>query len=186
VSVLQKRAIVSPPNQKARTHMAKNDKAPQSASSPSEYARPPVGYQLQGSVSGAPWFKLSDGAVCHGKLLGKSSRKDPKSPTGSSFFYQIETVAECKATEGKGADATITSVPAGAVVNFNYTKKASETLDPFLPSILAGGEVNVWILVKKKLTTQSGNSYWDMEIRVAPTATSAVGEDDEPEFSDEA
>jgi hypothetical protein len=41
-------------------------------------------------------------------------------------------------------------------------------------------------LVKKKLTTQSGNSYWDMEIRVAPTATSAVGEDDEPEFSDEA
>ena len=166
--------------------MAKNDKAPQAPSS--EMARPPEGFQRLGSVSGAPWFKLSEGAVLHGKLLGKSSRKDPKSASGESFFYQVETVEASRATEGKGADAKIIDVPAGAVVNLNYTRKTSETLDPLIPQILAGANIIVWVLVKKKLITQSGNSFWDMDIQAKfppPSPSASQDDNDGPDFDEE-
>lgn len=168
------------------TPMAKEQKAP--APQTEAPIRPPEGFQRQGSVSGAPWFKLAEGAVLQGKLLGKTSRKDPKSPSGTSFFFQVETSDACKATEGKGADAKIVSVDAGSAVNLNYTKKTAESLDPFIPQILTGASVDVWVHVKKKLTTQSGNSFWDMDVAVkftGPVASAESDDNDGPGFDEE-
>lgn len=165
--------------------MAKEQKAP--APQTETTIRPPEGFQRQGSVSGAPWFKLSEGAVLQGKLLGKTSRKDPKSPSGESFFFQVEVSEACKGTEGKGADAKIVSIEAGSAVNLNYTKKAAEALDPFIPQLLAGASVDVWVLVKKKLVTQSGNSFWDMDVAVkfSPPASPKSDDNDGPGFDEE-
>lgn len=166
--------------------MAKVEKmAPsKNGTSSAEMARPPAGFQRQGSVSGAPWFKLQSGAVLTGRLLGKSERKDPKSPSGVSYFFQVESSEACEATKGKGVDAELIDVAKGDVVNLNYTKKTAEALDPFVPQILAGAEIDVWVVVKAKLTTQSGNSFWDMDV-FAKIVTPAKMRDSVEGFEDE-
>jgi len=139
--------------------------------------RPPEGFRRVGSVANAPWFNLKKGSVLLGTLQNVYERPDERTPRGTSKFFQIEAEQACEARAGRGEDAKIITVPAGSVVNLNYGPKTKE-LEKFVPDVIRGAVVKVWVSCGDKFKISKGRSMWDMDVQVHIVKPAQVSEDD--------
>jgi hypothetical protein len=121
------------------------------------------GFRRMGSVANAPWFALKKGNVLHGVLENVYERRDERSKTGTSRFFQLRLIAPCEVRTGLTADFKILRAAVGSVVNLNYGPK-SKLLEGLIPSILEGAEYETWIYVGDKLEIGGGRTMWNIEI----------------------
>jgi hypothetical protein len=159
--------------------MAKTDKS--QAQAPSTVT-PPSGMARVGSVANAPWWDIQKGAVLYGVLENVYTRKDERSKTGESKFFQLKLLQPAPARAGRGPEAKKVIAPAGSVINLNYGPKTKE-LEKFIPDILQGAVYTVWCHVDgDKFPIRGGQTMWPIDVRVAQTGAARALE--EPDFSD--
>jgi hypothetical protein len=143
---------------------------------------PPAGMARVGSVANAPWWDIKNGAVLYGVLENVYTRKDERSKTGESKFYQLKLLQSAPVRFGRGKDAKPGVAEAGTVVNMNYGPKTKE-LEKFIPDILQGAVYTVWCHVDgEKFAIRGGQTMWPIDVRVAQTGAARALE--EPDFSD--
>ena len=121
---------------------------------------PPAGFQRSGAADDAPWVQLAEGMVIHGKLLGRYVMQgdDPRA------YYQIQLYRSCKVRTGTERDGDLEIIDAGKgdVVNLNENTKTKVLCDK-ADIVAAGGAVDVWIQVKKKIRLQGGKTMWSID-----------------------
>ena len=121
----------------------------------------PKGYRRRSAVTDAPWFTNKVGNVAHGKLLGRYIMTGVEPPRA---YYQVELVAPCTVTVGRGDDAEEEEAAAGDVVNVGENFKLKCLKEVEVPELLAGAEYNVWIDIQKKIKLKGGKTMWVIDV----------------------
>ena len=142
----------------------------------------PEGLARVGATSNAPWFELKAGNVCDGRLINVFERKDDRSKTGKSKFFQIELLSPAEVREGKGDDAEIRTASPGEVINLNYGP-STKILETYIDNIMQGAKYRIWCHVTgPKFSIGKGKTMWPIEVRAGQTSPPRLTE--EPDFSD--
>ena len=109
-------------------------------------------------------------------------RKDERSPSGKSKFFQLELLSGCKVRQGTGETAKIVDAAAGSVVNLNYGPK-TKVLEDFCTEVLHGAEIHVKAPVLGKMKIAGGKrTMWNLDVQVKIARPAPVAA--EPDFSD--
>jgi hypothetical protein len=159
-----------------------------SAVASSTVARAPEGFHRVGSVTDAKWFAAVVGNVLHGVLENVYTRKDTNSKTGESKFFQLQLLAPCKASDGRGEDRKVVDVEADSYINLNYGPKTSN-LESLIPDILAGAKYEVYaVITGPKMDIGGGKKMWplDVSVKKVRAATDLSGQVDFEDGEDSA
>ena len=127
----------------------------------SEQAVMPSGYRRRSAVTDAPWFTNKVGNVAHGKLCGRFMMTGVEPPRA---YYQVELLAPCTVTVGRGDDAEEQQAAAGDVINVGENFKIKVLRDIEIPELNAGAEYNVWIDIQKKIKLKGGKTMWVIDV----------------------
>lgn len=142
----------------------------------------PEGLARVGATSNAPWFELKAGNVCDGRLINVFERKDDRSKTGKSKFFQVELLSACDVREGKGDDAEVRKAAPGEVINLNYGP-STKVLETYIDTIMQGAKYRIWCHVTgPKFSIGKGKTMWPIEVRAGQTSPPRLTE--EPDFTD--
>jgi hypothetical protein len=125
----------------------------------------PEGFTRLGIVSDAPWFAHVNGNKMVGRLLGKYSRLDNRSKTGTSYFYQVELSSSTTARFGRGEKAKFATATPGQVVNLNSSNSLA-MLDDVAADVAKGVHHDVSIECLDKVSLADGNTIWRMVVSV--------------------
>jgi len=122
----------------------------------------PSGYRRRSAVTDAPWFTNKVGNIANGKLLGRYVMTAQEPPRA---YYQVELLAPCTVTVGRGDEAEEVEAKMGDVVNVGENFKLQCLKEVEVPELLAGAEYNVWIEVQKKIKLKSGGkTMWVIDV----------------------
>ena len=128
----------------------------------------PAALKPLGMVKAKGWFDLSAGNVLVGHLLGRYEMRSDRLPTRTRVFFQVQLTSSAKIRVRLGEDAMVVEALAGTVVNVNYGVRTRE-LDVLIDMMRNGAEFDVRLVVRDKVSTRLGGSFWDIGVESSQT-----------------
>jgi hypothetical protein len=120
---------------------------------------PPAGYEEVSAARGAPWYRPDSGAIVHGFLKGRHTKKD------GSPYYQFEliepTIAYRKPEGGQRGEREEVTVNKGEFINVDE-KSQLEALQDLLRD---GATWLVWLRAKEQIDIGGGKTVWVFDVK---------------------